>query len=148
MQVGDAQLGEVVEPTAHSGNVSGEAVDVADVSDRRGRLEPGGVHLAATVERAQRSAAGAGGVQHAVDKPLHKGGGVQLVPVHLLQGLDELEVVQLEAGREGLPLDGAERCDCAPACVGEQRHQEQIVGGRFRAWTSLRTRGWWRSRVR
>jgi hypothetical protein len=121
VQVGDAELGQVVEPLPHTRQVAGEPVGVGDVADHPGPLEPAGVHLAAPVEGAQR------------DRPVDRGGdgpvdqaageiGQRDVTGHVqpVQRHEQVHVVLLEASHQSLALDRPERVDRAGAYPRQQ----------------------------
>ena len=63
VQVGDAELHQVVQVLADPGQRAGEPVGVADVADHAGPLEPGRIDLPAAVEPSQVRRARGGRVQ-------------------------------------------------------------------------------------
>jgi hypothetical protein len=125
VQVGDAELGQVVQPLPHSRQVAGEPVGVGDVADHPGPLEPAGVDLAAPVQGAQRDRPVDRGGDDPVDQAPRKIGQRDVVGrVQPVQRHEQVQVVLLEAGHQALALDRTERVDGAGAHPGQQRVED------------------------
>jgi hypothetical protein len=102
VQVGGAQLGEVVEVVGQPVEGAAEAVDVADVALRARPLEPRRVDLAAAVDAAQlRGPVGRGG-QDDLQGPLEQR--VRGLPVQLGERLVDVEDRQVGPREERVAL--------------------------------------------
>jgi hypothetical protein len=123
VQVGHAQLGQVVQPVVQPGQGPGEAVGVGDVAEHAGLLEPVGHGLPAAVELTQLGGPLGGGAQHNVEQF----GQVDVLAVELVERGVRVEEPGVHPGQErgrvaaGQPVAGGD---------GQPRTQQrQRVGG-------------------
>ena len=108
MQVGDAELLEIVEMTAYAVQSPGESVGVADVADHPRPLEPTGIDLASTIEHPQPLGSLPGGLNDELDAGADHSVEIGRVAVQQLERFDDVEVMHLEARRQSIGLEGAE----------------------------------------
>jgi hypothetical protein len=129
VQVGGAELGQVVEPVGQRTEGAAEAVDVADVALHPGPLEPARVDLAPAVEPAQVGGAvgrrGERGAQRAGEQRVDVG----VRAVEDRQRLVDVDERDPDAGEEGVRLVGSQG---GGRLVGEDRPQRApgVFGGR------------------
>ncbi len=107
VQVGDAQLRQVVQVLADPGQRAGEPVGVADVADHAGALEPGRVDLPAAVEPPQARRARGGRVQRVEHQPGRELGDVRHAAVELAERPGDVEGQGLEPRQERVGLHWA-----------------------------------------
>ncbi len=112
VEIGDAELVEVVQTMADARQIAREAVGVGDVSDHACPLEPSGIDLPSPVERPQRLRSAHRGVEHPVQHAPHERSqcaGVAAGAVQPVEWLDEVEVVLLETSGQAFALHTPER---------------------------------------
>ena len=107
VEVGDAQLAQVVDAVLHAAQGAGEAVGIGGVADAAGVLDPGGVEGAGQVQAAQLVVAlrvGPGGQGQQVERLLLSG-----VAVEGGEPVEEVGVPGLGAREKDVPLDRLKR---------------------------------------
>jgi hypothetical protein len=130
VQVGDAQLDQVVQVLAHSPQRAGEAVGVADVADHPRPLEPGRVDLPAAVKPPQSRRARGGGAQRVEHQPDGEFVHVRHVAVEDAERLGDVEGQRLEPRQERVGLGWAKPFKRFVFHRGTQSGHARLLGSR------------------
>jgi hypothetical protein len=128
VQIGDAELTQVVQPSGQLGEGAAEAVDVADVALHPGVLEPGRVDLAPTVETPQVIGTLGRCGQRRPQCPLEERVDVRSFSVQQGQRLVDVQESDPDAGEESVGLVRSEGGDGVVGQPGTQ-HLPRLLGG-------------------